>query len=90
MADDYADISPGTYVTRAIPFNGFGKVEVNYDPDMILPDGLAAPISILALRDTYEEGRFHVVYENPDPEPNPEPEDDAPTIIPPGGVNGRE
>lgn len=71
VPDEDADISPGTYVTRAITFNGFGKVELNYDPDMVLPDGLAAPIAIRPLRNTYREGRFY--YEAADPAPDPGP-----------------
>ena len=88
VPDDDADINPGTYVSRAIPFNGFGKVELNYDPDMILPDGLAAPISINALRNTYEEGRFLIVAHEPDPEPDPDNE--GISIIPEGDVAAAE
>jgi hypothetical protein len=58
VPDEDSDISPGTYVRRAIPFNGYGRVELNYDPDTILPDGLASPISIAPIKGTYEEGRF--------------------------------
>ncbi len=88
VPDDDAGIAPGTYVTRAIPFSGFGKVELNYDPTMILPDGLAAPISIRAMRDTYEEGRFHITHYQPPPDPNPDPNPGGTTVTPPdeGGI----
>ncbi len=58
VADDDADIAPNTYVRRAVPFNGFGKVQLNWDPDLTLPDGLASPLSIAPIASTYEEGRF--------------------------------
>lgn len=46
------------YIKRAIPFNGYGKIVLNLDENLVLPDGLAAPISIAPLRHTYQEGRF--------------------------------
>ncbi len=58
VPDTFADISPGDYLRRAIPFNGFGRIELNWDPNIILPDGLSAPITIAPVRGTYEEGRF--------------------------------
>ena len=58
VPDDDAGISPGTYVTRAIPFNGFGEIRLNWDPEIILPDGLEAPISIEAERSSYREGKY--------------------------------
>lgn len=58
VPDTDAQIAPNTYVRRAIPFNGFGKVQLNWDPDITLPDGLASPLSISPIAGTYEEGRF--------------------------------
>lgn len=58
ITDDDANIAPNTYVRRAVPFNGFGKVQLNWDPDITLPDGLASPLSINPIASTYEEGRF--------------------------------
>lgn len=58
VPDTDAEIDPGVYVRRAITFNGFGKVELNWDPDLVLPDGLEAPLSVSPIRSTYEEGRF--------------------------------
>ncbi|MCA9298910.1 MAG: hypothetical protein KDA28_07580, partial [Phycisphaerales bacterium] len=41
-----------------IPFNGYGKVVLNYDPDIEMPDGLIAPIDIEPISYTYREGRL--------------------------------
>lgn len=58
IPDDDASIAPGAYIRRAIPFNGYGKIKLNWDPDTVLPDGLSSPISIAPIKGTYEEGRF--------------------------------
>ncbi len=52
---------------RAIPFNGYGRIVLNLDPNLILPDGLSAPISIAPLSHTYLEGRYTYAAETPDP-----------------------
>ncbi len=41
-----------------VPFNGYGRITVDYDPDIIRPDGLIAPIDIEPLAVTYREGRL--------------------------------
>lgn len=61
------DAVPGTHVRRAIPFNGFGRITLNLDKTLVLPDGLATPIAISPLLSTYLEGRVAAAYE-PDPE----------------------
>lgn len=48
----------GGDLKRAIPFNGYGRIVLNLDPNLVLPDGLSAPISIGPLRHTYLEGRY--------------------------------
>lgn len=58
VPDDDAGIAPGTYARRAIRFNGFGRITLNSNPDLVLPDGLAVPIAITPIRSTYAEGRF--------------------------------
>lgn len=58
IPDTDADISPGTYVRRAIPFNGYGKVSLKWDPDLIPPDGLATPMTARPMKDTYKETRY--------------------------------
>lgn len=55
---DAAIAAAGTYARRAIAFNGFGRITLNYNPNLVLPDGLAIPIAITPIRSTYAEGRF--------------------------------
>ncbi|MFB3431628.1 MAG: hypothetical protein ABL309_11960 [Phycisphaerales bacterium] len=64
IVDTDAEWEPGDFARRPVPFNGFGRVIINYDPNIVLPDGLATPIRIQPHRSTYEEGR----YELPDDE----------------------
>jgi len=51
---------PAGSLKRAIAFNGYGKVRLRLDPNLVLPDGLAAPMTIAPLRHTYLEGRFAI------------------------------
>ncbi len=60
IVDTDADWVPGDFIKRAIPFNGFGRVIINYNPDIVLPDGLATPIRVKPHRSTYEEGRYEL------------------------------
>jgi len=39
-----------------VPFNGFGKIRLNHNPNMKLPSGLMLPLSMPAVRGTYQEG----------------------------------
>ncbi len=56
--DGRADtVSPGDGGTP-VPFNGYGRVVLNYDPDLIMPDGLIAPLHIEAIPLSYHEGRI--------------------------------
>jgi len=59
VADTYADIDPGNFVRRAIMFEGYGRVQLRYDPNLILPDGLATPLSSTSIPRSYTEGRFN-------------------------------
>ena len=59
VPDTDVDIDPGVYVRRAIPFEGYGRVQLRYDPDLILPDGLATPLSATPVPRSYVEGRFN-------------------------------
>lgn len=52
------EIAPNTYVRRAIPFNGYGRVVVKWNPDLVLPDGLASPLSSRPVLNSYKEGRY--------------------------------
>ncbi|MFU8830099.1 MAG: hypothetical protein ACNA8P_11800, partial [Phycisphaerales bacterium] len=58
IVDTDAEWVPGEFVRRAIRFNGFGRIIINYDPEITLPDGLATPIRVVPHRSTYEEGRY--------------------------------
>ncbi len=39
-----------------VPFNGYGKIRVRHDPNMRLPSGLMLPLSMPAVRGSYQEG----------------------------------
>ncbi len=58
VPDTDADISPGAFARRAVAFNGFGKIVLNHNPDLVLPDGLEIPLAITPIRSTYAEGHF--------------------------------
>jgi Tfp pilus assembly protein PilX len=58
LPDQDADISPNTYVRRAIPFNGYGRVQLKWNPDLVLPDGLASALSSRPVTNSYKEGRY--------------------------------
>ena len=51
------------HLRRAIPFNGFGKIKLELDPNLVLPDGLSSRMSVAPVRITYAEGRY--VYATP-------------------------
>jgi hypothetical protein len=63
--DGIADLNPDTPPTAAqvaagavaIPFYGYGRVELNWNPDLPMPDGVLLPLSIVPLTQTYREGR---------------------------------
>lgn len=40
----------------SVPFNGYGRIRIAFDPDLILPDGLLLPLSIDPVRGSYQEG----------------------------------
>jgi hypothetical protein len=52
------DANPASNIRRAIPFNGFGKITLNLDPNLVLPDGLSAPLTVSPVVNSYQEGRF--------------------------------
>jgi hypothetical protein len=43
--------------STAVPFNGYGRITVRFDPTMTMPDGLMLPVRFEALPLTYREGR---------------------------------
>lgn len=54
VPDDLAD--PLLHHRRVIPFVGVGATRIVADPEMILPDGLALPLSLTPVAGSYKEG----------------------------------
>ena len=42
---------------QAIPFNGFGRIQINWDPERPMPDGIMLRLSLVTLSGTYTEGQ---------------------------------
>ena len=40
----------------AVPFHGYGRISLRFNPDMVMPDGLMLPLSSKKLVGTYREG----------------------------------
>jgi hypothetical protein len=49
-----AEIAAGT---TAVPFYGYGRVELIWNPDLPMPDGVMLPISLVPVNLTYREGK---------------------------------
>ncbi|MCA9292657.1 MAG: hypothetical protein KDA20_02450 [Phycisphaerales bacterium] len=58
IADTDAEFFDGDWAVRNVTFNGFGRIVLNFDPSMPLPDGLATPIRIAPRSWGYVEGRL--------------------------------
>jgi len=56
--DGIADTEDAGSGGAPVPFNGFGRIIVNWNPNLIMPDGLLAPMQTLAIPDSYSEGRI--------------------------------
>ncbi len=56
--DGIADTEDAGSGGTPVPFNGFGRIIVNWNPNLIMPDGLLAPMQTLAIPDSYSEGRI--------------------------------
>ncbi len=56
--EEDTEIAPNTFVRRAIPFNGHGRITLKWNPDMVLPDGLASALSARPVTNSYQEGRY--------------------------------
>ncbi|MGP1272771.1 MAG: hypothetical protein ACTS22_05515 [Phycisphaerales bacterium] len=62
--DGIADLGPDAAPTAdqiaagatPVPFWGYGRIDVRFDPDMVLPDGLMLPLGVRPVRGTYQEG----------------------------------
>jgi len=58
-ADGLADVNasqPQPAGSTPVPFNGFGRIQLRFDPQMVLPDGVMLPMGVRALPATYREG----------------------------------
>jgi hypothetical protein len=44
-------------VATEVPFYGFGRIDLSINPDLPMPDGIMLPVSVIALRAGYGEGR---------------------------------
>ena len=64
--DGIADLGPDENPTQeqldagavTVPFNGFGRIRLDFKPDTSLPDGLMLPVQIVPLYSTYKEGKL--------------------------------
>ncbi len=63
--DGFADLGPDETPTPAqlaagavtVPWNGYGKIILSYDPEMTLPEGLMIPLQISSQAGSYYEGK---------------------------------
>jgi hypothetical protein len=58
--DGLADVGPDQpqpVGSTTVPFNGYGRVSLRFDPDMDLPDGIMLPMRFDPLPETYREGK---------------------------------
>ncbi|VAX39879.1 hypothetical protein MNBD_PLANCTO03-2066, partial [hydrothermal vent metagenome] len=64
--DGFADLGPWDEPTQeqldagavTIPFNGFGRIRLHFNPDAVLPDGLMLPVKAIPVGATYKEGKL--------------------------------
>jgi hypothetical protein len=43
----------------AIPFYGYGRVTLRFNPDLPMPDGIRLPLSLIPIQGSYAEGQRH-------------------------------
>jgi hypothetical protein len=63
--DGLADLPPGQQPTTeqvaagatAVPFYGYGRVNINWNPNLPMPDGLMLPLNAVAVSRSYKEGK---------------------------------
>jgi hypothetical protein len=41
----------------AVPFHGYGKITIEFDPTMALPDGVPLPLQYAVVANSYREGK---------------------------------
>ncbi|RMD62398.1 MAG: hypothetical protein D6824_06795 [Planctomycetota bacterium] len=56
--DGYPDSDDPASGGTPVPFNGYGRIVLNWDPNLVMPDGLIAPIAIEPVSESYVEGRL--------------------------------
>ncbi len=57
LADVNAD-QPQPSGSTAVPFYGYGRINIRFNPDMVLPNGIKLPLRYQPLSTTYKEGRL--------------------------------
>ncbi|MBY0263771.1 MAG: hypothetical protein K2Q20_15610, partial [Phycisphaerales bacterium] len=58
--DGIADVNAGQPQppgSAVVPFNGYGRVEIYWNPDLPMPDGILLPLSVVSRPSTYREGK---------------------------------
>jgi len=55
--DGIADTADPDSGGTPVPFNGFGRITVNWNPNLIMPDGLLAPMQTEKIDGSYHEGK---------------------------------
>jgi hypothetical protein len=58
--DGLADVNPDQPQpsgSSAVPFYGYGRIRIRFDPLMTLPDGVMLPMQFTVIDGTYQEGR---------------------------------
>lgn len=64
--DGFADLGPDETPTQdefdagavSVPFNGFGRIRLQFNSDAALPDGLMLPVKALPVGASYREGKL--------------------------------
>ena len=59
--DGVADIGPEETPpsgATAVPFNGYGGIQLRFDPNMVMPDGIEIPLTIDPLMASYQENKL--------------------------------
>ncbi len=64
--DGFADLGPDETPTpqqlangaAPIPFNGYGRVRIRFNPEMALPDGIMLPMKVRPVASSYREGKL--------------------------------
>jgi len=61
IADRGSDFTPSQAEldagARAVPFYGYGRVELVWNPDLPMPDGVMLPVSLVSVKLSYKEGK---------------------------------